>query len=574
MMTGRNFINRYTSRLGKVMKYFLLITGSFFWCLTMVKSGLPYYDSAGNLVGLGFWGANGHDGIWHLALSRSLSEGSLLMPIFAGFPITNYHIGFDFLMAVLNLFTGIPLSALYFQILPVILSLSVGLLAHKFVYDWTGNKIAAHWSLFFVYFGGSFGWLIGKGESAFWSQQAISSLINPPYSLSIVVLLGALILAGKSDTTSRKGRLALFFSSVLFGLLAGVKVYAGLLALFGLFVTAIVQIFYVRRREFVYIFAISFVISLLIYLTFNNKSASLIVFHPFWFLETMMGLRDRLDWQHFYSAMLNYRSGHNWPKFILSYLVAFTIFLIGNFGTRIVSLLGVLRILKDTKRYNWQSVFILAVITAGIIVPTLYLQSGTPWNTIQFFYYSLFFSSILAGIAAGRIKNIIFLVALVLFTIPTTYTTLKDVYIPKRPPAVLPIEELDALNFLAKMPQGVILHEPFNEAMSRDAENNPPRPLFLYAPTSYISAFSGKTSFLADEINLDIMNYSWKERRDAIVNWFDDEDWDFKNKYLRENNIKYIYWIKRGQSPLDLKKTGVKNIYENSKVMLYEVVGD
>jgi hypothetical protein len=55
----------------------------------MVKSGV-YYG-----YGIGFWGPNGHDGVWHISLINSLSKGSLEMPIFAGEQIKNYHIGFE-----------------------------------------------------------------------------------------------------------------------------------------------------------------------------------------------------------------------------------------------------------------------------------------------------------------------------------------------------------------------------------------------------------------------------------------------------------------------------------------------
>ena len=74
----------------------LIVLGTISWSLTMVKSGL-IYD-----YGMGFWGPNGHDGIWHIALVKSLLRGSLDMPVFAGEALKNYHIGFDFLLAGLS----------------------------------------------------------------------------------------------------------------------------------------------------------------------------------------------------------------------------------------------------------------------------------------------------------------------------------------------------------------------------------------------------------------------------------------------------------------------------------------
>ncbi len=67
----------------------LILFGTVSWSLTMVKSGIVYG------FGMGFWGPNGHDGVWHIAISESLSRGTLDMPIFAGEAIRNYHIGFN-----------------------------------------------------------------------------------------------------------------------------------------------------------------------------------------------------------------------------------------------------------------------------------------------------------------------------------------------------------------------------------------------------------------------------------------------------------------------------------------------
>ena len=61
-------------------KWLLIIIGTISWSWTMVKSGWIYS------YGMGFWGANGHDGIWHIALIESLARGSLQMPVFAGNP--------------------------------------------------------------------------------------------------------------------------------------------------------------------------------------------------------------------------------------------------------------------------------------------------------------------------------------------------------------------------------------------------------------------------------------------------------------------------------------------------------
>ncbi|MEK7112139.1 MAG: hypothetical protein AAB875_02315, partial [Patescibacteria group bacterium] len=150
-------------------------------------------------------------------------------------------------------------------------------------------------------------------------------------------------------------------------------------------------------------------------------------------------------------------------------------------------------------------VFFIVVIVSGGLIPMFFLQAGTPWNTIQFFYYSLFFSGILAGIVLGESAKRVPSIAVFIFllTIPTTIGTLSH-YLPSRPPAKISKEELKALNFLAKEPTGVVLTYPFDALKAKEAEVNPPRPLYLYESTAYVSAFTKKPVYLEDEVNLDI----------------------------------------------------------------------
>src|SRR6185369_5524117 len=185
------------------------------------------------------------DGIWHIALAESLSHGNLHMPVFAGSNIQNYHLGFDLLLAFLNKITFIPIINLYFQVIPVTLALLIGTLTYMFILNWTKSVTSAWWSTFFVYFGGSLGWLIGRGESVFWSQEAVSTLINPPFALSLVLILVGLIVLIKD----KKKFTDYLICIILFGILIEVKVYAGLLVLGGLLVSGIYQYIKEKRKD-------------------------------------------------------------------------------------------------------------------------------------------------------------------------------------------------------------------------------------------------------------------------------------------------------------------------------------
>lgn len=577
-------------RLLKDNVFLLILLGSLSWVLTMIKSGWEYS------YGLGFWGANGHDGIWHLALINQLAKEfpnfTLNMPVFAGESLKNYHLAFDWLLAGINVLTGIPTIALYFQIIPPILGILTGILTYKFVLLWRNSKIQAFWATFFVYFGSGWGWLVSlirdghfAGESMFWSQQAISTLINPPFAMSLIFLLCGIIFLTKY--LKFKKTKYLFFLFLFFVSTVEVKIYGGLLGLGGLVVVGILELIKHKNTKLFLTSGISIVIGYLFFKLSTKTSGNLLIFQPFWFLETMMGLTDRLGWLKYHDAMTSYRASGNWVKMIPAYVIALIIFWFGNLGTRGLKEIWLIRKVSPTsplamlgvKEMGGVGVFMVAVIAAGILIPTFFLQKGTPWNTIQFLYYSLFFSSILAGVAIGewfekkKNKNMIRLVGclVVILTLPTTVSTLWYQYLPSRPPAKISKEEVDALSFLIKQQEGVVLTYPFDEKKAEKAKTDPPRPLYLYESTAYVSALSAKPVYLEDQVNLDITDYNWRERREKVLSWLETLDQKEAYQFLRNNNIKYVYWVKGQRAKLGETQLGISRVFENKEVDIYRV---
>lgn len=560
----------------KIAKYLLILTGSLVWSLTMIKSGILYE------YGMGFWGANGHDAIWHIALSETISRGSKQMPIYAGEDIKNYHLGFSFLVALIHGITKIPIVNIYFHILPPIFAFLIGMLTYEFVFKWLKCHSCAMWSTFFVYFGGSWGWLVGLlrtgnfgGESMFWSQQAISTLINPPFAFSLIFILIALLLAQYGFRNKHK--LSLFISSLLFGFLVQIKAYAGLLCVFAFFISSL-WVAFMNKKYILLPFA--FLSSLVIFIfliPFLGKNKTFI-WQPFWFLESMMALSDRLWWEKYNSAMTNYKISDSYLKGFVAYGLAFVIFFVGNMGTRIFGAVHIFNKLKNLKKIDWISVFIIIVIITGTLIPTFFVQTGTPWNSIQFFYYSVFFFAIVAGIgfdefikSLKRLKmKLIFSIILIFLTLPTTALALNQ-YLPDRPPAKLSHYELEALSFLSKEEYGVVLTYPFDREKAEIAKDNPPRPLYLYESTAYVSAFSKKPVFLEDEVNLDITGFDWRERRKAVESFLLENQADKAHQFLIDNDIKYIYWIKGQRATLGESQLGIYKIFENKEVDIYKV---
>lgn len=558
----------------------LIFIGALSWSLTMIKSNLPTaFD------GVGFWGANGHDGVWHIALAQSLARGSLDMPVFTGHSLMNYHIGFDLLLALFHSLTRISIPTLYFQIFPPIIAVALGVVTYLFVFNWKKDRVAALWSVFFVYFGGSLGWIVtlfrGQGfggESMFWSQQGISTLINPPFALSLCLLLLAILTVMRYQASKRK--ILLLISILLFGSLITIKSYLGILTLVSLGIVSVFSLLKDRQQAKYWMLVTvgSLVFSTLLFLPLNRLSTGLLVFKPFWFLETMLGLSDRLNWPRAYEAIMNWRSGGVWIKAVPGMIAALVIFLVGNLGTRVLSLVSGLSLAKKTKAIEWQDILLVSIATGGVLAPTLFLQQGTPWNTIQFFYYTLFVSSLYAGISVSQLlrkashtTKLAVGTGIVLLTIPTTLSTLSTVYLPGRPPAKISVLESEALRFLASQPTGVVLTYPYDEIAAREAVINPPRPLYLYDSTAFVSAFSNKPVFLEDQVNLTIMGYEWKSRRDQVEAFLKSNDQKYVQEFLYNNHIVYIYWHKGERAVLGDKQLGLTRIFENKEVDIYKV---
>jgi len=63
----------------KIIFIFIFLFCLFIQVIPVIRSGLLYE------YGIGFWGPNGHDGIWHLSLINHISNAlKINLPIFAG----------------------------------------------------------------------------------------------------------------------------------------------------------------------------------------------------------------------------------------------------------------------------------------------------------------------------------------------------------------------------------------------------------------------------------------------------------------------------------------------------------
>lgn len=564
----------------RIISLFVIIAGTLIWSVTMIRSGLNYN------FGLGFWGPNGHDGIWHLSLINQLQQSiPPKNPVFSGTILNNYHWGFDFFAAIIGKIFNNN-SFVYFQFLPIFFGLLIGIFSYQLIKKNTKNSTTALLFTIVTYFSGSFGWIYTLiksktlgGESLFWSMQSISTLINPPFALSLIFILIGLIIWTKNS--SRKKYKIAILNGIIFGLLAGIKVYAGILI--GLSLVIIWLFNFIKTKKIInYNFIVwitTLIISVIVLSSLGVlQNSSLLEFKPLWFVHSMIESIDKFYLPQLAAYRINLSQNLSiikLPLYLIIESALVLIFLVGNMGFRIIGFSQIYQKIKH-KNFTQLEKLVIVLMSTAFIIPMLFVQKGTAWNTIQFFYYFLFFSNIFFAqklsrlIETKNISKIIFVILILIFSNITTYTTAKD-YFGNPPPSAVPTKESKALNFLKSQKNGHVLTYPYDKYAKNKLNLNTPIPMFLYETTAYVSAFSAKTVYLEDEMNLDITGFDWKSRRTETEKFFNSTDQFFARGFLINNQIDYIYLVNDQKLNLDELELQIKKIFDNSQVRIYQV---
>ena len=572
LVLRKNWISPKVTDLKEILiALSLIILGSLTWLATTVKNGL-IYD-----YGMGFWGPHGHDGIWHIGLIEAIKRGIPPQnPAFAGEQLTNYHYFYDLLLAQTSAFTGIESIDLYFRLFPALLSFSIGGIVYILAKNWFKSKTPALLSIFFIYFGGSFGWILVffrdktiGGETAFWAQQSISTLINPPFAISLLTFLAGLYIFHIVCGQKSQIRPLAIPLIILWGTLIEFKAYAGILVLGVLALVSVVELLK-KNLSFLMISIPIGLLSLIVFVPNNSSSNSLLIFSPFWLIHSMIDSPDRVGWFRLQLARMAGEELGNWFKFAAAEGIGLALFLAGNLGTRIIGILSY-KLIWPRGIFN---LFLLIFLILALVLPLTFIQKGANFNTVQFFYYFLLVFNFLAGASCYILikKYKIFGTALVLIltiaTIPTTLGTLKH-YLPERPPARISNAELEALNFLKSQPDGNVLSYYFDRNLKEQFSE--PVPLFAYESTMYVSSLTGKKEYISDTVNLNILGIDYKGRLQVQKDIYSLKEPEIVKKFLKENSIKYVYLPRITNTAAD-ETFGMRKIFENKEVIIYNVI--
>lgn len=521
--------------------------------LTVVRSGALFS------FGMGFWGPNGHDSIFHLSIINHFKNNlwSLSSPQYSGISLKNYHFFFDYLSAFIIKFTGTPANFFYFVIFPVFSCLLIVKLLNLVAVSRGLNNFQRHAYILFFFLGSSFGYIaklltkqnILSGESAFWANQSVSLFLNPPYVLSIIILLTFVYLYSKPENHSFTGFKKILLLVLLGSLLAQTKVYAFILLVLGLFLVGELKLSLI----------IGF-LGLIISKPFTDISGVPFNFDPLWFPRSMFASFDRVYWPRISEAWQVYETTGSFLKLYLVNIAALVIFLVGNLGVRLIGLVGILA----DKTPDKTDKLIKIIIVLSLIIPLVITQKINPWNSIQFMYYGL---SFLALYTAKFLPQKLYLsIPLILLGILGSFGTLAD-YTTHYSSSRLSYNEVSALKMLFSQEKGLVLSPVFDRNQGLPS----PKPLYDYVSTPYISAFSEQQEFLSDTINLEIMGVDYSERSKEIFKFYSTTDHQWASEFLAKNNILYVYENQIQKMRLLPSDINLIKIFDSSEVNLYKL---
>lgn len=538
----------------------LILLGTIFQVMPTFRSGLIYP------YGMGLWGPNTHDGLWHISLINQLVKTVPPQnPVFAGTILKNYHYFYDLLIAATNFLAQIPIVDLVFRFYPLLFSLLLGVGTYYLMTNLFKNTLATLFSLYLVYFAGSFGWIVEYikfkhlgGESAFWSNQSISFNLNPPFAISLLMVIAIWQLVPHV-----KSKISIIVLTILCGTLVAFKSYAAVLVLLTLLLVGIIK----TNKQYLLVFLLSSLVSASLFISNFSFGQQLILFSPFWFIHSMIDSPDRVGWVRLSLARATGWEQGNWFKFITAEVISLTIFILGNLGTRVFALLALLKIKYIVRQPLFLFIFTLAILS--FTIPILFIQAGNPWNTIQFLYYGLYIAAVVTGAVLARILlrfNRSFAIAgilIILVITPINSWATANGYLSYQPHALISKKELQALKFLSSLDDGIILTYPYDEKLKKGLAE--PWPILAYDSTAYVSALSGKAVYLEDEPQNQILLTDYKKRLVASKGFFATQDFNF----LTQNNIQYIYLPK--VYDIHLSENKLKKIYDNEEVNIYQV---
>lgn len=528
------------------------------------------------------------DDSWHLALINELkAHFPPDNPGFAGVPLKGYHYFYNFVLAKISQIFKISPLSLYFHFFPLFTALLWGVGVYSLMYRWSKDKRTALWAVFLTFFGGSFSFILRlQGhmglslDSAFGILQSASSLVNPPFAISIVIVITTLFSLYQYLSTRQNNWLIPVILCI--GSVTMFKVYAGMILLGSFMFLTFIDFF---KKRFILIGALLAIGILFLgtYWILADRSASLI-FQPLWPARKM--LQDNMPWYGYTEKHYTYSRLSVIRGLIKIEAYGLFVFIIGNLGTRVIGLLSSLVLLvKKRKSPSLFTLTVFIMLAISLLIPLFFIQTGKVFEIIQMAWYFLFFSSLFASFGftalfkfkGSKMFKVLLLLIILIVTLPSAYEQCRGYLGLSKPRRSLSEPYFKAMEFLESQGtyDSIVLEIPNEQfaPIERDLMN------WYGGSSAAIVGFSNKRSYLNNQF-IDFPGVDIKPRINFLqkilllnktlptVPEYKQLQKEVKGELL-ENKISFIY------SPYPLSCfEGIENIrqvYQNQGVTIYQV---
>jgi hypothetical protein len=526
------------------------------------------------------------DDMWHLALIREFAfRFPPHIPTYSGVPLTGYHFFYDFLLAKISEFFAISPFSLHFHLFSVFTAVLWGLGTYVLLFVWTKRRSTALVGVFLTMFGGNFAYLYyfaGHTQVSLADglgiMQPAYSIYNPPFSLSIVFILFALIALYYFLQTRQKLYLILIVLAA--GLLPMTKIYGAMVFFPGFVIVAAWDFLRKKFDSFIALLAIG-VFFLATYGIFVGEQGGLIWF-PLW---APIGILRSFSWYNFDNKIYVYTHQGVLHGLIETYAYGLFVFLILDLGTRILGILLLpityFRQIIKRKPPSLFSLSVLIMLVISIFIPLFFIQTGKVFEIIQLGSYYLFFCSLFATLGFGILFSLrfrlafivqtILLVILFSFTICSSFVIYKGIFDNQQKRVSLDSPYYQALFFLQK--RGTYM-DTVLELPSHEIGANMSGLRYWYNNSSpIVTSFANKQTFLSST-GIDFKGMDTKTRMSDIIMVLQYRD-DATNvnksvatNVLKTNHIRFIFSPYAFDSLLQIP--GVKKIYDRGYV-IYQV---
>lgn len=373
--------------------------------LTIVTVGVLFQVSAVWFIGtptdkgLFFCCRGVPDDIYHLALTDQLVKNfPPYEPGAAGIVVKNYHYLGNLIMAETIRIFGTNLIDTTYKFFPLLISILLGCSIASFSRLAGLGKVFNRWLALFVFFGGDILFLLtflnGRGINFNVNSldDATKLLAGPPRAFSIVVIFWAICLL----VVWIKNRNALLdiILALMFGSLAGLKLYTGIFAYIGL---GFLGLFYFAQRDFkkMVMPLMAALVAALIYLPVNGIGNGLIFLFP-WVFRSFI-VKPELGLVNMELARRIFENDNKWWRSIPYDLYFAFLYMVFNFGTLVFGLF------QNKKSLSFFPGLLHIFLIPGIFI-TIFLGFCSSSriggiNTIQFIIAEYFFLSFYAALS-------------------------------------------------------------------------------------------------------------------------------------------------------------------------------